>query len=409
MPAPTTALQPAQEQAILDALAAGESQVKLSRRFGVARSTIQRIHLKAQAQSAARAPAPETGITLLRIDQLRRSPLNPRKEFDDAALDQLADDIKTNGVLQNLVVRRIVTRIAADGTRHYVPDQFEIVAGERRARAIVRLHELKLWPDDGLVPCRIIEIDDKQHRVLALIENLQRVDLSPFEEATAFADLLATDANLSTAAIAQKINRSQRYVQQRLALLKLIPMARELLTTNRLSIEAARRLCSLSAEEQQTTLEDACDMDDFDVLTLTDIENLMPVTAHRREQAQERNPDAAPAPSEASTPPIDDQPAPEAEPEPISSRPDPTPRAPIEPFLTKPPAPQSSPFDQPLADERLEILANLFVAIRFNWAMRNLQFTRREMINGANSDYNADEWVAAIAKAHAQLTEKGFL
>src|SRR5690554_1432725 len=98
------------------------------------------------------------------LAQLRASPLNPRKRFDDASIDELADSIATEGLLQNLVVRPS-------------PDEegvYEIAAGERRLRAMLRLDKRGKWPRDRLVPVVVRDLTDLQLLQLATTENLAR-------------------------------------------------------------------------------------------------------------------------------------------------------------------------------------------------------------------------------------------
>ncbi len=277
------ALSADQQTQILARLAEGESQKALATEFGVARSTIQRLQLANSAKTTKPSDGPET-LLMLRSDQLIASPLNPRRSFDVDKIEELAESIAQNGLMQNLVVRNRLIRTEADGTKHFAEELFEIVAGERRARAIKLLVAQGRWPDDAKFPCRLIEADDPAHVALALVENLQRADLTPIEEAEALGKLHLSDPEkYSTAFIAKQINRSQRYVQQRLSLLKLSEMARTLLNDQRLTVEAARYLASMTEQEQIATLEDYVEFDDFEVLGVGDLERTAPISALRRE------------------------------------------------------------------------------------------------------------------------------
>lgn len=202
-----------------------------------------------RSPSAAAAPADPT-IILLALDQLAPSPLNPRKTFEPYALAELAASIEADGLLQNLVVR---PRPPKDGRPAY-----EIVAGERRYRALNLLWERGVWDGDApIIPCRVIDADDVGARAIALLENLQRQDISPIEEGEAFRALRDLDAERwSTAAIAERIRRTQRYVQQRLALVtKLDPDLQAALADGRLNVEQARFLTSAPADVQKEVLE----------------------------------------------------------------------------------------------------------------------------------------------------------
>ena len=160
--------------------------------------------------------------------------LNPRGAFDEEALDELAASIKADGLLQNLVVRPAAPM---DG---YGQPMHRLVAGERRWRAIARLIKAGDWPADRGVPCQIRDLDDNAHAVAALLENLQRQDLKPLEEARAF-HRLVRDHGFKTADIAGRINASQRMVQQRLQLLELPEMQQSMVDEGLMTVEGARK------------------------------------------------------------------------------------------------------------------------------------------------------------------------
>jgi ParB/RepB/Spo0J family partition protein len=200
------------------------------------------------------ASAAETGpIRLLALDWLVPSSLNPRRTFDAEALQQLADSIAADGLLQNLVVRPLPAHLPVGDS-----GMFQVIAGERRYRALCLLRDALLWNADApVIPCRVVEADDVEVRAIALLENLQRADLSPLEEAQAFDALRRLDAERwTTAAIAERIHRSQRFVQQRLALLNLDDPARDALAEGRIGIEQARSLSSEPPERQRELLDE---------------------------------------------------------------------------------------------------------------------------------------------------------
>lgn len=188
---------------------------------------------------------------LLSLDQLGPSVRNPRQIFDGEAIEELAESIEMHGLQQPLLVRRFPLD-SKNGVSATVP-LYEIVAGERRYRALRRLAALGRWRSEELkVPCRIVEADDATVLELALIENLQRQDLTPLEEAEGFARLRKFDGrSWSTADIAKRIGKTQRYVQQRLALVeKLSPEAREALRTGAIDVTQARELTAAAPEVQ---------------------------------------------------------------------------------------------------------------------------------------------------------------
>ena len=179
-----------------------------------------------------------SAITLVSapIASIFPSPHNPRKHFDQAKLTELADSIKAHGVLEPLVVRK--------GGQHY-----EIIAGERRYRAakIAGLVEL---------PIRVIDIDDDAMLELMVIENLQRDDLTPMEEARAYGDLVGRRADRVEAvkAIASKIGKSASYVWDRIKLNDLVPEAKKLMESGRITAGHGVVLARLKPEDQKRAI-----------------------------------------------------------------------------------------------------------------------------------------------------------
>ena len=183
--------------------------------------------------------------------QLTASHLNPRRGIglDTTSLAELADSIAEQGLLQNLVVRRDADQAAICW----------IVAGERRFRAIEQLmRENRLPPDlaDG-IPCRVVDATDDEHVVLALLENMQRVDVHPLDEAEALARLHAIDPlRWSTRHIATRLGVTQRQVQLRIQLAtKLGAEGKRLLREGSLTLGEAKLLAMQSEERQDEMLE----------------------------------------------------------------------------------------------------------------------------------------------------------
>lgn len=199
--------------------------------------------------------------------QLVPSPLNPRRNADSEAIETLALSIDQHGLLQNLVVRPMTEAEAAERARstdelgNLLP-LYWIVAGERRWRALTWLESKGRWPipalPDGRVPCRLAPAasaldPEEEHRVLALLENLQREDLSPLDAGRAFQAL--QQRGWSTASLAQAVHKTDRYVQQRLALLNLTPQAQEALDGETITFSQARALARANPSEQPELLE----------------------------------------------------------------------------------------------------------------------------------------------------------
>jgi ParB family transcriptional regulator, chromosome partitioning protein len=164
------------------------------------------------------------------IDLIDPSGLQPRSVFDDTKLDELARSITANGVVQPILIRR-------KGAR------FEIIAGERRWRAAQRAGLTK-------VPAILRNVSDEKVLELALIENIQREDLNPIEEARAYKKLIEA-VGLTQETVAERVGRDRSYVTNYLRLLRLPADLQELLQTGRLSTGHARTLLGVSEVDTQ--------------------------------------------------------------------------------------------------------------------------------------------------------------
>jgi ParB family chromosome partitioning protein len=173
---------------------------------------------------------PEAGagdVRNLPLTAIVPNPMQPRRVFTDAELDDLTQSIKENGLLQPLVVRPAAGSI----------DRFELVAGERRFRAIRRLE----WTD---VPVLVREATDETLLVLALVENLQREALNPLEEAEGY-EALTDRFGMKQAEIAKAVGKDRSTVANLLRLLNLPPSIRKLVETGGLSQGHARALLTV--------------------------------------------------------------------------------------------------------------------------------------------------------------------
>lgn len=166
-------------------------------------------------------------VRRLPLTRIHPNPFQPRKEFSEEELADLAKSIQENGLLQPLLVRPVP---AAD-------DAWELVAGERRFRAVSNLG----WSD---VPALIKEVDDQTLLILALVENLQREALGPLEEAEGF-QVLAESFGLTHGEIARAVGKNRSTVANTLRLLQLPPSVRKLLAEGALSAGHARPLLAL--------------------------------------------------------------------------------------------------------------------------------------------------------------------
>jgi ParB family transcriptional regulator, chromosome partitioning protein len=174
-------------------------------------------------------------VDRLPIARLTPNRFQPRTSFDESGLDELAESIRTQGIVQPLVVTP-----EADGT-------YSIVAGERRFRAAQRagLAEVPVVVRSGL--------DDRSRLELALVENLQRADLNPLEEAEAYQVLQETFA-LSQEEVATRVGKARPTVANALRLLKLPEEVRDLLREGKLTAGQARPLLALATAEEQVAL-----------------------------------------------------------------------------------------------------------------------------------------------------------
>lgn len=172
--------------------------------------------------------AAETDINRVKVSAITPNPLQPRRSFTDAELDELATSIKENGLLQPLVVR------PAPGAK----DRFELVAGERRFRAVSRLG----WDEVSVV---VREASDETLLVLALVENLQREALNPLEEAEGYRTL-GDRFSLTQADIARAVGKDRSTVANFMRLLNLPPSVRKVVESGDLTMGHARALLSVA-------------------------------------------------------------------------------------------------------------------------------------------------------------------
>ena len=176
-------------------------------------------------------PAAKSPYQMLPIHKVEPNPNQPRRDFDPEELQSLADSIALHGVVQPLTVREV-----ANG-------YYQIIAGERRWRA-ARIAELRE------IPAVIIEADDRKVMELALIENLQRQDLNPVEEALGYQTLME-EYGLTQEDAAKQVGKSRPAVANALRLLNLTDKVLEMVRTGALSAGHARAVLSLKSEKLQ--------------------------------------------------------------------------------------------------------------------------------------------------------------
>lgn len=183
-----------------------------------------------EAATSSATTAADGELRQIRLEKLQRGKYQPRIEFDEAALNELAESIKAQGVMQPIVVRSISA------------DQFEIVAGERRWRAsqIAGLDS---------IPALVRDISDETAIAMALIENIQRENLNPMEEARAL-KRLQSEFDLSQQEVANAVGKSRPVIANLLRLLSLEPGAAELLESGQIDAGHAKVLLALEGSQQ---------------------------------------------------------------------------------------------------------------------------------------------------------------
>ncbi len=187
--------------------------------------------LDALFMTGAPSPKEEKNLSLLKLSQIEPNAAQPRKDFDTEALAELAESIRTHGILQPLAVRKL-----SEG-------RYQIIAGERRYRAA---------REAGLteVPVYFVEADDRTVMELALVENLQRQDLNPIEEAEGYR-VLMSEFSLTQEDCAARVGKSRPVVANALRLLSLPEEIINLLSEGKLSVGHAKTLLSLSDSKLQ--------------------------------------------------------------------------------------------------------------------------------------------------------------
>ena len=175
----------------------------------------------------------KNAIIYVNINDIKPNANQPRKNFDDDKIDELADSIVEHGIIQPLIVRK-----AKIG--------YEIVAGERRFRA-ARRAKLKE------IPCIVREFSDEENMLIAIIENMQREDLNPIEEAEGLNQMIST-YGLTQEEVSKSIGKSRPYISNALRILNLPEDIRAMISDGSISSGHARAILSINGEEKQKAL-----------------------------------------------------------------------------------------------------------------------------------------------------------
>ncbi|MDR1800566.1 MAG: ParB/RepB/Spo0J family partition protein [Lachnospiraceae bacterium] len=189
--------------------------------------------IKKETQAESTKSVAEGIVNELDIHSVEPNRDQPRKHFDEDPLHELADSIKQHGVLEPLLVRK-------------KKDYYEIIAGERRWRA-AKIAGLKK------VPVIVKDFTDEEASIVGLLENIQREDLNPIEEATAFKTLLEV-YSLKQDEVAERVSKSRVAVTNSMRLLKLNPAVQQMVIDEMISTGHARALLALDDHEQQLAL-----------------------------------------------------------------------------------------------------------------------------------------------------------
>ncbi|GAA4724423.1 ParB/RepB/Spo0J family partition protein [Brevibacillus fulvus] len=204
-------------------------------------------------------------VTEARIAEVRPNPYQPRKEFEPTAIAELAESIKEHGIIQPLIVRKSIKG-------------YELVAGERRLRAAKEVGLEK-------VPVVIKEYTDQQLMEIALIENLQRENLNPIEEAEAYEKLMR-QYSYTQEALAQRVGKSRPHVANIMRLLQLPEKIRAFVQNSSLSMGHARALLPVEDGEVQWKLANEVIKNDLSVRQLEDLVKSLNVSRETKKKKQ---------------------------------------------------------------------------------------------------------------------------
>lgn len=218
-------------------------------------------------------------VIRVNLDKIIPNRYQPRTDFDEKSITELSQTISEHGLLQPMVVRS------------YEDGQYEIIAGERRFRALKKLNWKK-------VPVIVKELDDEETASMALIENVQRQNLNPVEEARAYRKVLDAE-DITQVELANRLSKSQSYVANKLRLLALSDKVLEQLANEKISTRHGRELLRLTDQEQQDEALDKILNDNLNVKeTKTLIDSYLNVAKPKVEDNSETETDSAAEPKE---------------------------------------------------------------------------------------------------------------
>lgn len=211
---------------------------------------------------------PKEEITMVKLNELRSNPYQPRKIFNEEALEELANSIKEHGVFQPIIVKKSIKG-------------YEIIAGERRVKA-------SLMAGLTEIPAIIRDFNDTQMMEIALLENLQRENLTAIEEATAYKKLLET-LGLTQEELAKRLGKSRSHITNMIGLLNLPSSIQEDVSSKKISMGHARVLSKLEDTTQQQELVDKIIEEGISVRELEEIAKEPTIIRTNPQKAREKS------------------------------------------------------------------------------------------------------------------------
>ncbi|MCQ2591766.1 MAG: ParB/RepB/Spo0J family partition protein [Treponema sp.] len=228
----------------------------------------------------------ENGGLWVDVDLLKPNPKQPRIEFDQKKLEELAESIKENGILQPIIIEEVEKASDSDGSS----TEFYIIAGERRTRAS-KMAGLKK------VPVQLRKFDEQQKLEMALIENIQRAELNPIEEATAYYNLIQM-GELSQDEVAKKVGKNRSTVANAIRLLKLPEDIQQALVTGQISAGHARALLMVKNDADMRILfgkiiSTGCSVHEAEALAEAYNAGVRAVSKKKKKDSEKKDPDVA--------------------------------------------------------------------------------------------------------------------
>lgn len=196
-------------------------------------------------------PSDSEIVSEINLSEIRPNPYQPRKHFDESALNELAESIKQSGVFQPIIIRKSSIK------------GYELIAGERRVRA-------SRLAGKTTIPAIVRDLDEEAMIEIAVIENLQREDLSPLEEAEAYS-MLMENLNLTQAEVADRIGKSRPYIANYLRLLQLPDKIKNFVNQEKLSMGQARTILGLKDKTQMVKVAEQVIREHLTVRQLEDL------------------------------------------------------------------------------------------------------------------------------------------